>query len=214
MLAKIVGYMFLLSLLAITITVAVVMFTNMQHGEQAPVEQPSFRTMLNRFVPNSMRGGQQLGRAVPGVDPPSMADRLSALASSQAIVTPTQEVIMTGTAGINGCLGGDDEALIAVKNDIGADQLDISYSFENQDVETPARIVKVASCGSNSQIRQCIPLASENHQIMLHARAYFYEKVGETSNIKEETRVYPRTIDNDTLKHSFAVNASEFIPMI
>lgn len=185
----------------------------MQHanqGAEAQMMRPSaLNALLNRMIPGSARG-QQLGRAVAGVDPPSVVERLA----SQAIVTPTQEVIMTGSAGINGCLGGTDEAMIAVKNDIGADQLDISYSFENEESQTAARIVKVASCGSNSVIRQCIPLATTDHLVKLHALAYFYEKVGESSIIREEARIYPVAIDNETLKNTFAVNASDFVSVV
>lgn len=194
----------------------------------------SIRSSLGMPVPTadavSSRG--VVGRAVRGVDPPNVAERLAALSampSSQHVVTPAQEVVMTGSPSMapHTCLGAENEVLIEVKNDIGADQLDVSYSFEGVGETTPvlaARVVKVASCGRESVIRQCIPVAPSGRGIRLHTLAYYYD-AAEVRNetdasttpkrpaaLREEKRTYPDLLNNESLREPLF--ASSFVPDI
>lgn len=120
--------------------------------------------------------------------------------SSQHVVIPsTQEVVMTGTPSrVNGCLG--QEFLVEVKNDIGADQLDISYSTTLES----STMNKAASCGKESIVKQCIPDLS----VKLFATAYYYG-----DNEREEKRVYPEILLKGQDENSTFLNllASDFI---
>lgn len=130
---------------------------------------------------------------------------LMSRASSRHITTPQQEVIMTGSTSSQ-CLGGPEkEIFIEVTNDIGADQLDISYSSNNEF----SNVTKAASCGKESIVKQCVPksvFSLENPQVRLYAKAYYPEG-------KEENRVLPkstlRMIEDD--KTPLRLLASEFI---
>ena len=196
-----------------------------------------------------------VGRAVGGVNPPSVADRIAALLTTDAgrhRVTSGQEVIMTGVVpqtteaspeiNSHSCLGADSEVLLEIRNDIGADQLDVSYAFEdfltssNPTSATPiiaARVIKVASCGKESMIRQCIPVAPTGRGVRLHTLAYYYEpsSIVEASvatdidgmitvpekkipsSLREEKRMYSTLLDTSSLKKNLtvALQASAFI---
>jgi hypothetical protein len=159
----------------------------------------------------TMFGGVQ-GRAVGGIAPPSLADRHAAIiaaASSQNVVTRAQEVVMTGERSHN-CLGADNEVMLEVENDIGAHQIDVSYSFEGASGQMSGRPIKVASCGAQSMIKQCIPVATATQKMRLQALAYYYEEpVDGKSNIREEPRVYPTLVDK--VDDKIILKASEFL---
>lgn len=116
---------------------------------------------------------------------------------------------MTGERSHN-CLGADNEVMLEVENDIGAHQIDVSYSFEGASGQMSGRPIKVASCGAQSMIKQCIPVATATQKMRLQALAYYYEEpVDGKSNIREEPRVYPTLVDK--VDDKIILKASEFL---
>lgn len=202
---RVFGYLIAIGLVAAIIAAVAVTFVQ-PHADEPQVLR-SVRTALGR-----MRGqGAAVGRAVPGMDPPSIAERLATQESTRLVTTASQEVIMVGSSN-HPCLGGDKEVMLEVQNDIGADQLDVSYSLENLEPSTttsdPARILKLASCGAESFIKQCIPIAPEGKGVRLFTLAYY--PAGNT------TRKYPTLLDNEALKAAgkIELNASSFEPVV
>lgn len=178
-----IGYIVLFAILAGIVTVIATTYLSAQHAggavEAQDVASHMFSAVMDRV---RGRGG---GRVVGGANPPSLADLLT-LPSSRHVVTAAQEVVMTGeepeadsASGTNGaCLGGDKEALLQIKNDVGADQLDVSYYISN---DPSTRVIKVASCGADSSIRQCLPIMSESIILQLLAIYYDLETVPATT---------------------------------
>lgn len=180
-----IGYIVLFAILAGIVTVIATTYLSAQHAggavEAQDVASHMFSAVMDRV---RGRGG---GRVVGGANPPSLADLLT-LPSSRHMVTAAQEVVMTGevssesvaASGPNNgaCLGGDKEALLQIKNDVGADQLDVSYYISN---DPSTRVIKVASCGADSSIRQCLPIMSESIILQLLAIYYDLETVPATT---------------------------------
>lgn len=138
-------------------------------------------------MPQSLRSaiGVSAGQVLGGVNvaavPEHRAARLAAIIASESArhhVTPGLEVVMTGSQQqVGGCLGGDKEIQIEVQNDIGADQIDVSYKMEADTLLAAGGIVtpsKVASCGKNSIIKQCIPLPAPGRNLGLNTISYYY----------------------------------------
>ncbi len=231
--SRVVGYLIAIGIAASIITLVVISFLQPRWQEASTLSFNSIADSMRSMIGYSRATGVAVGRAVVGVDPPTIADRLAA-ASSQHIVTLDQEVVMTGGTG-GGCLGAENEVMIEVQNDIGADQLDISYAFEGleassvaSDTTTASRPVKVASCGPRSVIRQCIPVPPSGRAVRLHTLAYYYEAATETpvtdvdgmvslppkrtaSQVREESRIYPSLLDAEELK--VKLMASSFVPV-
>lgn len=193
-------------ILIIAIIGAVVIMKDEIRSFIEPLGQQIFRDMPFG-IPSFERGGRVVGRSSEGVNPPTLIDRLA----NRHIVTPTQEVVMTGDSeGNSECLGGTEtEVMVKVNNDINVDQLDISYAFENlSQGETQSRITKVASCGRDSMIKQCIPVAPEGSGVRLYTLSY--------QNTTKEKRVYPKLLDLKEYQesHTPPLLASEFIPIL
>lgn len=207
--AKILAFVLVIGLVAAAIGIVAYVLTQQQSPQDGAEFQQSLSGAFQRVRGIFGSRGRALGRPSPGVDLPSLADRLSAPAA-QHIVTPSQEVVMTGMTP-HTCLGADNEVMLEVQNDVGADQLDVSYAMENLiGNDRPAdpvasRVVKVASCGKESVIKQCIPIPTSGKGVRLHTLAYYYE----ASNVREEPRVYPNIIEKFSENPVF--KASEFI---
>jgi hypothetical protein len=156
-----------------------------------------------------MMGGRRLGYGVAGVEPPTLAQRLES-ASAQHQVNPTQEVLMTGTPSPNGCLGGDKELMVEIQNDIDADQLDISYAFETAPDET-TRKVKIASCGKQSMIKNCVPIPSEGRALRLFVQAFFQEITEQNPEVDGDgmVRVPEKRTREENRKHALIEQATE-----
>ncbi len=231
--ARILGYLLAIGFVATVCVGGFILFSQYRDQMVAPGAQPemSFRSVSNAVLSalGYPGGGRVLGRMSEGVDPPTIPDRLAAV-SARHVVTVGQEVVMTGD-GTNSCLGGDSEVLVEIQNDIEADQLDISYAFEKDGETAGSRIIKAASCGKQSQIRQCIPLAPEGRGLRLTALAYYSveEPVvldengmievlskGEVPRQREESRMYPTLIDSAILKDTpkLMLRASDFVTSV
>lgn len=151
--------------------------------------------------------GQMLGRpsgALPQPADPSQvatlrAERLAAEAARHRVIAASQEVVMadeSAGAANNACLGGPEKEIqIEVKNDIEADQIDVSYKFQSDATTTESedgfsQVTKAASCGKNSIIKQCIPLPPVGQNISLARTAHFYETTDESQRIVREESKY------------------------
>jgi hypothetical protein len=164
-----------------------------------------------RRVMGYQPGGRRLGTPT-AEDLPNLAERLSNLPASQHVVTRNQEVVMTGIPS-HTCVGGDNEVLLNLKNDIGADQLDVSYTME-EGTALPVSIVKLASCAKESFIKQCIPIG----KLRLSTLAVYYtplENVGENQgkpayDIREEKRVYREILFLTPATKKLEMLASDF----
>ncbi len=215
---RVLRYLLIIGVVAGIGALVVIMFLQDPPTDISRVANRTVNTLMAMVT--GRNGGAVVGRAVGGVDPPSIPARLASLEASRSIATPAQEIIMIGSP-THPCLGGDTEVMLEVKNDIGSDQLDISYYLENlipvdegETVAISSRVTKIASCGPESVIRQCIPLAPEGRGVRLTTLAYY--NMGDDGNHREEKRIYPSVLNNEALKATgkIELNASAFEPVL